>query len=494
MTVSRTPRSRMRAAVGRRSWRAAVTVAVGACIVAGPGAMADVDHEPGARGPAQAKLPEATCPTSLPDDATCYSGRQKSGAYYWIAVPDGWSGDLVVHAHGGPGLGAADPERSLDDLDRWKVMVEEGYAWAGTSYRRGGYGAQMAATDTEELRRLFVSAFGEPKATLLHGQSWGGNVAAKLLEMYGKSGSGPYDGALFTNGVLGGGTRGYDYRLDLRVVYQYYCGNHPRPDEPQYALWRGLPAESTMTNDDLEQRIQECTGYQSAPSERTAEQRNALSNILSVIGIREDELYSHLKFATFTFRDIVHERLGDKNPFSNLGVRYDGSENDRALNRGVARYRSNRSARRDLSFDSDLTGHVSIPILTLHAIDDPTAFVEHESAYRATLEGAGTARHLVQTFTTENEHSVLSQSEYAAAIDSVRAWATEGERPTPSSVATACADKDAGYGDGCFIDPDYRPQSYFDRVRPRPGHTRWPAITWRQYKRWERFGNVGIDY
>ncbi|MDN5852997.1 MAG: hypothetical protein L0K86_09150 [Actinomycetia bacterium] len=494
MTVSRMPRSRIRAAVGRRSWRAAAIVAAGACIIAGPGATANAGQEPDARAPAEVTLPEATCPTSLPEDTTCYSGRQESGAYYWIAVPEDWAGDLVVHAHGGPGLGAADPERSLDDLDRWKVMVQEGFAWAGTSYRRGGYGAQMAATDTEQLRQLFVSAFGEPSTTLLHGQSWGGNVAAKLLEMYGKGGSGPYDGALFTNGVLGGGTRGYDYRLDLRVVYQYYCGNHPRPDEPQYALWRGLPADSTMTTDDLKQRIQECTGYQSPQSERTAEQRKALSNILSVIGIREDKLYSHLKFATFTFRDIVHLRLGDKNPFSNLGVRYDGSENDRALNRGVARYRPNRSARRDLSFDSDLTGHVSIPILTLHAIDDPTAFVEHESAYRATLEGAGTAGHLVQTFTTENEHSVLSQSEYAAAIGSLRDWVNEGERPTPSSVATTCADKDATYGDGCFIDPDYRPQSYFDRVRPRPGHTRWPAITWRQYKRWERHGNVGIDY
>ena len=483
MTVSRMFRSR----------RAAAAVVAGACIVAGPGVAANAD-DTDVRSTAQVTLPEATCPTSLPESATCYSGRQESGSYYWIAIPEDWAGDLVVHAHGGPGLGAADPERSLDDLDRWSVMVKEGYAWAGTSYRRGGYGAQMAATDTEQVRRLFVRAFGEPDTTLLHGQSWGGNVAAKLLEMYGKRGSGPYDGALFTNGVLGGGTRGYDYRLDLRVVYQYYCHNHPRPDEPQYALWRGLPADSTMTEDDLEQRIQECTGYQSDPSERTDEQRKALSNILSVIGIREDKLYSHLKFATFTFRDIVHERLGDKNPFGNRGVRYEGSDNDRALNRGVARYHANRSARRDLSFDSDLTGHVSTPILTLHAIDDPTAFVEHESAYRSTLEGAGRAEHLVQTFTTENEHSVLSDSEYAAAIDSVRDWAEEGERPSPSSVADLCADKDVANGEGCFIEPDYRPQSYFDRVRARPGHTRWPAITWRQYKLWERFGDIGIEY
>ena len=52
-------------------------------------------------------------------------------------------------------------------------------------------------------------------------------------------------------GVLAGGTRSYDFRTDLRVVYQYLCNNHPRPNEPQYALNLGLPAGATMTQADL---------------------------------------------------------------------------------------------------------------------------------------------------------------------------------------------------------------------------------------------------
>lgn len=50
-------------------------------------------------------------------------------------------------------------------------------------------------------------------------------MAAKTIEVHPR----PYDAALLTNGVLAGRSRGYDYRVDLRVVYQYYCGNHPRP-------------------------------------------------------------------------------------------------------------------------------------------------------------------------------------------------------------------------------------------------------------------------
>ncbi|WP_372511133.1 hypothetical protein [Streptomyces cylindrosporus] len=445
--------------------------------------------------PAQAAEPPPAavdCPAELAAKATCYTGKDANGAYYAIAVPKSWNGSLVVHAHGGPDLGAgSDPQRSLDDLARWSVMVDEGYAWAGSSYRRGGYGTRMAAEDTENVRRLFVGEFGKPRRTYVHGQSWGGDVAAKVVETYGRE-HGPYDGALLTSGVLAGGSRGYDYRVDLRVVYQYYCRNHPRPTEPQYPLWQGLRADSTMTAAGLRARLQECTGYASPPQERTASQQRNLDDILAVTGIPERTLESHLRFATFTFRDIVHDRLGGRNPFSNQGVRYTGSHDDDALNAGVERFTADPTAVRDLSYDSDLTGKVSIPVLTLHAIDDPTAFVEHEAAYRATLQGAHRERYLVQTFTRETEHSELSDAEYANSIAALDSWVRSGKRPTPGSVAASCAGFDRSYGTGCFYDTGFHPSPYASRVRPRPGGLRWPAMTAAREKEWSRIDGVGI--
>ncbi|MEV6996328.1 hypothetical protein AB0N62_01325 [Streptomyces sp. NPDC093982] len=441
----------------------------------------------GTTGPAR-----ADCPAAVADKATCYTGRDPNGAYYAIAVPNDWNGSLVVHAHGGPDLGAeSDPGRSLDDLGRWSVMVKEGYAWAGSSYRRGGYGTRMAAADTESVRRLFVGEFGKPRRTFVHGQSWGGNVAAKVVETYGNR-RGAYDGALLTNGVLGGGSRGYDYRVDLRVVYQYYCGNHPRPTEPQYPLWQGLRAGSTMTSAGLRARLQECTGYASAPEERTALQQRNLDDILAVTRIPERTLESHLRFATFTFRDIVHDRLGDRNPFGNQGVRYSGSHDDEALNAGVERFAPDPAAVRDLSYDSDLTGKVSIPVLTMHAIDDPTAFIEHEAAYRATLHGARRDGHLVQTFTREAEHSELSDAEYANSIAALDKWVRSGRKPTAGSVAASCAAFDRTYATGCFYDSAFRPAPYATRVEPRPGGLRWPAMTSAQERAWSRIEGVGI--
>lgn len=445
---------------------------------------------PAPAAPAGSAGPQpADCPEQLAGIADCYTGEDENGSFYAIAVPQDWNGDLVVHAHGGPDLGdASDPVRSVEDLGRWSVMVEEGYAWAGSSYRRGGYGVRMAVADTESVRRIFVESFGVPGSTLLHGQSWGGNVAAKAAE----TNPGGYDGVLLTNGVLGGGSRGYDYRVDLRVVYQYYCRNLPRPSEPQYPLWQGLRADSTLTGTGLRSRLRECTGYESEPAERTALQQRNLDDILAVTRLPERTLESHLRFAVFTFRDIVLTRLGGRNPFSNAGVRYTGSHDDRALNRGVERFRADRTALRDLSWDSDLTGATTLPTLTMHAIDDPTAFVEHEAAYRATRAGARTDRHLVQTFTRETEHSSLSDAEYAAALRSLAAWTQTGRKPTAVSVAAACPAADATYGTGCFFAPRYRPASYATRVHPRPGGRTWPAMTAAQERRWSRVAGVGI--
>lgn len=179
-------------------------------------------------------------------------------------------------------------------------------------------------------------------------------------------------------------------------------------------------------------------------------------------------------------------------PFGNRGVRYDGSHDDRALNAGVARFSADPTARRDLSYDSDLTGRITLPVLTLHGIDDPQVFVESEAAYRATLRGAGRDGNLVQTFTREAEHSELSRAEYANSLAALDTWVRSGCKPTPGSVARSCAAFDRVHGTGCFYDPEFRPAPYAERVRPRPGGLHWPAMTAAQERAWSRIGGVGI--
>jgi hypothetical protein len=128
----------------------------------------------------------------------------------------------------------------------------------------------------------------------------------------------------------------------------------------------------------------------------------------------------------------------------------------------------------------------------MHAIDDPTAFVEHEAAYRASLQGAHRERNLVQTFTRESEYSELSNSEYANSTSALDAWVRTGKKSTPHAIAASCSAFDHRYGTGCFHDPGFSPHSYASRVNSRSGGLRWPAMTATQEKSCSRIDGVGI--
>jgi hypothetical protein len=446
-----------------------------ACVLAAAASAAMAQTAPAASAPAPAAssapaAAEAPCPAGVAPATHCYAGRDEAGAFYWFAVPERWNGVLVLHAHGGPELGAPKSERTAEDLARWAVFTRAGYAWAGSSFRQGGVAVRAAAEDTERTRRLFVAQVGAPAFTLLHGQSWGASVAARAAELFAADAAGrrPYDAVLLTSGVLGGGTLSYDFRLDLRVVWQAVCNNHPAPGEPAYPLWQGLPPGSALTRAELARRVDECTGVRLPAAQRSAAQQQRLATILGAVKIPERSLASHLAWGTWHFQDIVFKRLGGRNPFGNIGVRYPGTLADGTpLDAKVARYAADPQARADFGADTDPQGRIAVPVLTLHAIDDPTAFVELESTFRDTMARAGTADHLVQVFTDDHEHSYLSDAQYLAAAAALIDWARGGAMPTPAQVAARCAALDGASGTQCRIRPGYRPAPLAQRVPAR---------------------------
>ncbi|NML47274.1 hypothetical protein HHL11_26235 [Ramlibacter sp. G-1-2-2] len=406
------------------------------------------------------------CPKDIPAGTRCLTGRDSAGAFYLIAMPAQWNGTLVLHAHGGPTLGPPKLERSIEDLERWAITVKAGYAWAGSTFHQGGVAVHSAAEDTERLRQIFVQHVAKPKFTILHGQSWGASVAAVGASVYtqGK----PYDAVLLTSGVLAGGSQAYDFRLDLRVIYEALCGNHPRADEAQYPLWMGLPADSKMTTKDLAARVNACLALDKPAAQRTPEQQRKVQTIVDVVKIPASSIQSHLNWATFSFQDIAQKRSGGRSVFGNTGVQYRGSPDDAALNAKVLRYVADPQAKAAFAADTDPDGKIPVPVLTVHAIDDPTAFVEMDDTFRHTMERAGTADHLVQTFTADHVHSYLSDPVYPTLFAALQSWAQGGPKPTPASVAAQCQQMEASFGSGCRFRPDYHPQPLATRVPPRP--------------------------
>jgi hypothetical protein len=380
------------------------------------------------------------CPASVGPRVACHEGRDVHGAWLLVAMPEVWNRRLVVHAHGGPRLGAPQAGDSAEDLDRFAVMVRDGYAWIGTTYRRGGYGVRMAAADVDHSRRVFWARWGRPERTVLHGQSWGGNVAAKAAELYALEidGRANYDGVLTTNGLLYGGTRGYGFRADLRAVYQYYCRNHPAPDEAQYPLWQGLPAGAKMTRDALRTRVDACTGVDQPAAKRTPAQASNLRDILAVTGVAEKQLVAHLAWGTFHFQDMVQKRLEGRNPFDNAKTRYRGSHDDAALNAGVERFSADPAALAALAYDADLSGLIVLPTVTVHARHDPTVSYDADAAYAATVAAAGRSHLLLQALTDEQDHSRLQDATYATALRVLEQWRDTGTRPDPAAFGETC--------------------------------------------------------
>src|ERR1043166_4860819 len=101
-------------------------------------------------------------------------------AAYRYEVPARWNGGLVMFAHGyrgeGPGAGSVQSE-PLDLL-----LSERGDAWAATGYRSIGYRVEWFMEDVRALRERFIREVGQPRWTILHGQSLGGHVTIASLE------------------------------------------------------------------------------------------------------------------------------------------------------------------------------------------------------------------------------------------------------------------------------------------------------------------------
>ena len=133
-----------------------------------------------------------------------------AGGSYLIEVPAGWNGGLVMFAHGYGGAGTSPLASHL---------AANGYAWAASSFRSGGYRPDWFLEDTLQLRDLFIREVGRPRWTIIHGQAMGGHVAIASLELH----PGIYQGALIECGAIDG-VGIADFYLAYKAAAEYFAG------------------------------------------------------------------------------------------------------------------------------------------------------------------------------------------------------------------------------------------------------------------------------
>mmetsp|Transcript_39640 Transcript_39640/g.64514 ORF Transcript_39640/g.64514 Transcript_39640/m.64514 type:complete len:309 (+) Transcript_39640:44-970(+) len=108
---------------------------------------------------------------------------QISGAHFKIAEPEQWSGSLLIYAHGyrpkGHGLQV---ELDLSEGSCYKLLINEGWIVAATSYRREGVILADSMLDVVNLKRFVEQRYGAAREVIVEGQSMGGAVATLLAE------------------------------------------------------------------------------------------------------------------------------------------------------------------------------------------------------------------------------------------------------------------------------------------------------------------------
>ncbi|HKH84040.1 MAG TPA: hypothetical protein VKA25_10175, partial [Gemmatimonadales bacterium] len=105
----------------------------------------------------------------------------------------------------------------------------------------------------------------------------------------------------------------------------------------------------------------------------------------------------------------AQQRLGGQ-PFDNTTRVYSGSDNDAALNVGVARFTADPAALAEVR-NFETTGSLQVPVATLHTTGDPVVPFGQEALYREKVDRAGFGTRLTQDTVDRYGHCTFEAGE-----------------------------------------------------------------------------------
>lgn len=415
------------------------------------------------------------------------------GAYDLIAIPDDWNGGLFIYAHGYTAdqrflaplpadLTMANFTQKLPMLLQASVIPAfSGYAIATTTFSSVGWYVEDAVRDVERLRRHFIRRHGRPTFTYVWGHSGGGMVTATVIEKFPTA----YDGAAPMCGPVAGARRNFNGAFDLRVLYEYVCGDVPdaaftcglctdgrtrcledahcpagqscdgreAPAPPEL----GLGAECTEfllghpeTFSEIPTSpgggfvaapVTACFGDPTGRTPPTPAQQARRDFFVRASGIPESFIGTDLFFASIGMAEVVHRRTGDRPPWGNTDADYARPSLTPAeaddVNATV--YRSAAHPRATVYMERwyEPRGRTAAKVLTVHALDDGLVIPENETVYRDVFARAHRSDQLVQLFTTQGGHCGFV-AEIFPALAALTGWVERGEKPSTATVMAAC--------------------------------------------------------
>lgn len=369
-----------------------------------------------------------------------------------IEVPEHWNGELVMWAHGFRGTETRlffNPEEV--PFRQW--LLENGYAWAASTYSKNDYNVGTAVTDTYRLSRHFRRVIKErPERIYIAGASMGGHVTAASIERYRRH----YDGAMPVCGVLGDYEL-FDYFLDFNLAAQQLgTGASQFPVADDYveatvpAIKAGLeaaPGAWPFALNEKGEALKQLTENRSGGDRPNFDEAWAFwnsSDFMFGLGLGDGTIAEG--------RKVVIENVGE---FYETDL-IDGPSNaiEEQLNADVARVKADRRARRLTRRGGSprLSGRIPVPVLTMHNLGDLFVPFSMETDYAADVAKRGRSHLLVQRAIRGVGHCGFTTAEYEQGFADLVQWVETGHRPQGDDVGNPAAVAHPDFG-CAFTDP-----------------------------------------
>ncbi|MDH3576196.1 MAG: phthalyl amidase [Gammaproteobacteria bacterium] len=367
-----------------------------------------------------------------------------TGAGYRIEVPGNWNGDLVVWAHGFAGTGL---ELEVDNHPLRPLLIQLGYAWAASSYRRNDYDVTSGVQDTHALVKRFNGLVGKPDKVYLTGASMGGHITAVSIEQYPKT----YDAALPICGVLGDYEL-FDYFLDFNVAAQQLgIGASQFPVDTFTYLFGTVPAIKTnlgsmggwpvVLNADGE-NLKSLTELRSGGDRPNFDEAWVFWN-----SIPADSGAGNFLFELAIGDGTLPRTPGVGVDNADTVYQFDTdpvlTDEEQSFNDGVVRVAADPQGRNPngLSQVPVISGDIAVPVLTLHNLGDLFVPVLNEIEYASRVQANGKSDLLVQRAIRGVLHCDFTAEEFSRAFLDLVTWVEGGPKPagdnwlTPATVA-----------------------------------------------------------
>ncbi len=401
-----------------------------------------------------------------------FSGRTASGAYYRIAVPDGWKdGDTLILFQHGLSFDPPAPKPDLGPLA--DLQLSEGYAVASSSFSQRSWALFTAPDDNAQLLAAFRAQVGQPGAIIPYGGSLGGLVALKLAE---DPRFAPVSG-VYAACPPAAGARVWDTAIDLRLAYDVVCkdaGDLPTGAQPYpwaYNL-KDIPGNLSDLTDEARLLqtllpLNQCTGVNLPTGLRNGAMQRRLSQLMNLAHITDEKFFvTNIGYATYALSDLLRasDKLDGASPFDNIGVDY----GDATIDAGIARIQGDPLASLYFHWASDFRGDIDpmTKVISVHTSRDQLVIPANQYVLRQTLPAMQLTSALVNEATPS--HCGFSLAEGVGGWEALRTWIADGHQPGVTDIQHDCQAAVAGGANGpCRYDPEILVPSFDSQVRPR---------------------------